>query len=59
MTKPGDLWVLGRHRVKCGDAKDPLAYGHLMAGALAAMVVTDPPYNGAAMPRRHLTQSLP
>ncbi len=47
MTQPGELWVLGRRRVKCGDAKDALAYEDLMAGALAAMVIADPPYNVA------------
>jgi DNA modification methylase len=42
----GDLWLLGKHRIVCGDARDPDAYGRLFDGAAAAeMVITDPPYN--------------
>jgi DNA modification methylase len=44
-TRPGDLWQLGPHRLLCGDARDDAAYARLMAGKLAAMVFTDPPYN--------------
>jgi DNA modification methylase len=47
VTEPGDLWLLGRHRLLCGDALDPHAYQTLMQGALADMVFTDPPYNVA------------
>ncbi len=42
---PGDLWLLGRHRLLCGDARDPGAFRRLMAGESAQMVFTDPPYN--------------
>ncbi len=42
---PGDLWVLGRHRLLCGDARDPRAFECLMAGKSAQMVFGDPPYN--------------
>jgi hypothetical protein len=45
VTKPGDLWVLGDHRVHCGSALDVPAYTALMQGQKAAMVFTDPPYN--------------
>jgi hypothetical protein len=45
VTKPGDLWVLGDHRVHCGSALDAFAYATLMQGEKAAMVFTDPPYN--------------
>jgi len=45
VTRLGDLWVLGRHRVLCGDALDGAAYVTLMEGERAAMVFTDPPYN--------------
>jgi DNA modification methylase len=45
VTRPGDLWLLGRHAVLCGDAKDPAAIEVLMAGQRADMVFTDPPYN--------------
>jgi DNA modification methylase len=42
---PGDLWVLGEHRVLCGDATDPDSYVHLLSGERADMVFIDPPYN--------------
>jgi DNA modification methylase len=45
VTRPGDLWLLGRHRLVCGDALDPAAYTQLMGAEKAAMVFTDPPYN--------------
>jgi DNA modification methylase len=45
ISRPGDLWVLGRHRVYCGSALAAPAYKALMRGELAAMVITDPPYN--------------
>jgi DNA modification methylase len=45
VTRPGDLWLLGQHRVLCGSALDPKAYATLMQNAKAAMVFTDPPYN--------------
>jgi hypothetical protein len=41
----GDLWVLGRHRVFCGNALDPTAFAALIGEEHAAMVFTDPPYN--------------
>src|SRR5204863_3650773 len=39
------LWLLGRHRVLCGNALDPAAFSALMGEERAAMVFTDPPYN--------------
>ncbi len=45
VTKPGDCWVLNRHRAFCGDARDVSAYSVLMKGQRAQMVFTDPPYN--------------
>jgi len=41
----GDVWVLGRHRVLCGDARNPSALDRLMGGEKADLVFTDPPYN--------------
>ena len=41
----GDLWLLDRHRLLCGDAKSASDMGNLMNGARAAMVFADPPYN--------------
>ncbi len=45
ISRPGDVWELGNHRLVCGDATDPASYDALMADAQADMVFTDPPYN--------------
>lgn len=45
ISKPGDLWLLGDHKVYCGSATDPVAFESLMKGDVARMVFTDPPYN--------------
>lgn len=45
ITKPGDLWILGNHRLLCGDSTDTTALERLMAGANADLWLTDPPYN--------------
>jgi hypothetical protein len=47
VSRDGDLWQLGSHRLACGDARDPLSCGRLMGGKRAQMVFTDPPYNVA------------
>jgi DNA modification methylase len=47
VTKPGDLWLLGRHRLLCGDSTVATDVDRLMAGAKADMVWTDPPYGVA------------
>ena len=47
ITKPGDLWILGDHRLLCGDSTDVLAVERLMDGQKADMVFTDPPYGVA------------
>ena len=45
LSKPGDLWLLGNHRLVCGDSTKPETYALLMEGKVANLVVTDPPYN--------------
>jgi site-specific DNA-methyltransferase (adenine-specific) len=45
ITKLGDLWILGNHRLLCGDSTDTIALGRLMAGLNADLWLTDPPYN--------------
>lgn len=45
ISTPGQVWVLGQHRLLCGDATDAASYVQLLAGEIAAMVFTDPPYN--------------
>ena len=44
-SKPGQIWQLGRHRLMCGDATDVTAVEKLMDGAIADILVIDPPYN--------------
>ncbi len=45
LTKAGDLWLLGNHRLICGDSTKPETYTLLMDGKPANLAVTDPPYN--------------
>ena len=45
VTKEGDLWTIGRHRLLCGDSTLPQSFEKLMDGRKANLVVTDPPYN--------------
>lgn len=45
VTKSGDLWLLGNHRLLCGDSTREESYTLLMNGKKANLVVTDPPYN--------------
>lgn len=45
VTRPGDLWVLGRHRLLCADARDPESIKRLLGDERADMVFTDPPFN--------------
>jgi DNA modification methylase len=52
VTVPGDVWLLGDHRLLCGDSIQMEAVERVLAGGLADMVFTDPPYNvnyGATM----------
>lgn len=45
VTQQGDLWVVGPHRLLCGDTRNEAHVERLMAGAKARLVFTDPPYN--------------
>ena len=45
IAQAGDLWLLGQHRIICGDALLPESYVKLMDGKKANLVLTDPPYN--------------
>jgi DNA modification methylase len=47
VSQKGDLWILGRHRLLCGDARDGAAFEQLMDGEVADLIFTDPPYNVA------------
>jgi hypothetical protein len=45
VSRTGDLWIIGEHRLLCGDALAPENFPALMKGAKAQCVFTDPPYN--------------
>lgn len=45
LTKQGDVWKLGQHRLVCGDSTNADTFNVLMDGKLANLVITDPPYN--------------
>jgi len=45
VSRAGDIWLLGNHRLLCGDSTDPQSFELLLAGQKVDMVFTDPPYN--------------
>lgn len=45
ISRPGDVWIMGQHRLLCGDSTLAESYDQLMQGEVADMVFTDPPYN--------------
>ena len=47
ITKPGDLWILGNHKLLCGDSTSIDSVNRLMGGEQANLLLTDPPYNVA------------
>ncbi|GIW85715.1 MAG: methyltransferase [Isosphaeraceae bacterium] len=51
ITQPGDLWILGNHRLLCGDSSMPADVDRLLGGASIHLVNTDPPYNVKVEPR--------
>ena len=50
-TQPGDLWLLGKHRLLCGDSSKPANVDRLLDGAPIHLVNTDPPYGVKVEPR--------
>jgi DNA modification methylase len=50
-TQPGDLWILGDHRLLCGDSSKREDVDRLLEGAVIHLVNTDPPYNVKVEPR--------
>ncbi|WDI40542.1 DNA-methyltransferase [Bremerella sp. P1] len=51
VTQPGDLWILGDHRLLCGDSSKAEDVDRLLDGAVIHLVNTDPPYNVKVEPR--------
>ena len=51
ITQPGDLWILGEHRLLCGDSSKPADLDRLLDGQLVHLCNTDPPYNVKVEPR--------
>ena len=45
VSRPGDLWLLGKHRIVCGDSLDEASYDKLMNGRKADAIFVDPPFN--------------
>ena len=55
VSKPGDVWIMGQHRLVCGDATTAESYAQLFQnGERADMVFTDPPYNVAYAAGAHV-----
>src|SRR5256885_12301246 len=50
-TQPGDMWMLGQHRLLCGDSSRSEDVARLLDGATIQLVNTDPPYNVKVEPR--------
>jgi len=45
VSRTGDLWTLGEHRLLCGDSREADVYDRLLEGDLARLIISDPPYN--------------
>lgn len=58
VSRKGDVWVMGPHRLLCGDATTAEAYAHLLAGTRADMVFTDPPYNVSYVGKNKKAESI-
>ncbi|HBG25942.1 MAG: hypothetical protein A2Y10_19340 [Planctomycetes bacterium GWF2_41_51] len=61
ITKPGDIWILGEHRLLCGDSTNRDDVVCLMNGDKAGLIFTDPPYNvnyGISKNPRHKIRSI-
>ena len=50
VSRPGDLWILGPHRLICGDATDAVTVARVLGGVMPHLMVTDPPYGVAYDP---------
>lgn len=50
VTQPGDVWILGKHRLACGDSTNGATVASVLGGAKPHLMVTDPPYGVAYEP---------
>lgn len=53
ITKPGDIWIVGRHRVMCGDSTNPEHRDKLFNGDMPEILLTDPPYCSGGFQESH------
>jgi DNA modification methylase len=53
ITQPGDLWLLGDHRLLCGDSTEAADVARLVSGRRAALMATDPPYGVSHVATKH------
>jgi hypothetical protein len=53
VSKLGDVWILGSHRIVCGDSTDPVAFAGVMGKAKASLLCSDPPYGIGYKYRTH------
>jgi len=58
VTRPGDIWLLGKHRLLCGDAVNEADVQRLMDCQTADMIFTDPPYNVNYRNRKIINDNL-
>lgn len=58
VTQPGDLWLLGGHRLLCGDCTQPASFEALIRENTVALVVTDPPYGVAIGAKNELLSTF-
>jgi DNA modification methylase len=58
VTKPGDVWLLGEHRLLCGDSTKPESFETLMGGERATCVFTDPPYGVSVGAKNRMLNSV-
>ncbi len=58
ISQPGDLWLLGRHRLLCGSSTDPAAVARLLGDVRPHLLVSDPPYGVAYDPAWRNTAGL-
>lgn len=59
ISRPGDVWILGRHRLACGDSEDALTVERVLAGRRPHLMITDPPYGVDYDPSWRVTAKRP